>query len=89
MCCIVFITKHRLTNTTIALVTEGIVIEVYILFIGIYCLLELNCLLEYYILEYILFIGIKYAVRLCHARLRRPRPPHDRRDLGMAKEKCF
>ena len=38
---------------------------------------------------YILFIGIKYAVRLCHARLRRPLPPHDRRDLGMAKEKCL
>jgi len=23
------------------------------------------------------------------ARLRRPLPPHDRRDLGMAKEKCL
>jgi hypothetical protein len=35
--------------------------------------------------------GVPRAQRAanCYAKLRRPLPPHDRRDLGMAKEKCL
>ena len=41
-------------------------------FCCIWCLLELNTLCDC----------------VCHARLRWPLPPHDRRERGMAKEKC-